>query len=158
MCLQHRRRRKIIHHPLTNCDMADITFKISYPFNKIQSAIFECDVIPRPSNEDTPLFETLSYLDQSIRLLSKNETLQMDFHNQRIGYYIHIQGLNQITSFKTGGWHIKEYIDITLYFTAIIIIIVIAFIAYVGFMHQNAIRGHTAASTLPTTHASFIFR
>ena len=57
--------------------------------------------------ENIPLFDTstlLPYLDESIRLLSKDETLQMDLHNQRIGYYNHMQDLNQVTPLKTGGW------------------------------------------------------
>ena len=146
---------------LANCDIEGTNFQISYPLNKIQAALFAFDMIPRPSDANIPLFDTptlLSYLDESLTLRSKDAALQMDLQHKRIGYYNHMKELNQITPLKTGGWQLKEYFDITVYFTAAVLIIVIAFMAYVVFQHHKAIKILAAAAILPTTHASFTLR
>ena len=146
---------------LANCDIPGTDFKISYPLNKIQAALFDFDMIPRPSDENIPLFQTptlLSYLDESTGLRSKDEALQVDLQNQKIGYYNHMQDIKQITSIKTGGWQLKQYIDIAVYATELTVIIVIIFLVYFVFKHHKAISILTATATLPTAQATFILR
>jgi len=68
MCLQLSQEEENHYSP---------TLKLSYPLITIWAAIFE----------NTPLFDTyalLTYLDESIRLLSKDKALQMDLQKSMI--------------------------------------------------------------------------
>ena len=146
---------------LANCDIEGTDVQISYPLNKIQAALFDFDMIQRPTDATIPLFDTpplLSYLDESLSLRSQDEALQLDLQTQQVGYYNHMRPIKQITNLRTSSWDFKNYADIVVYAVEIVVMIIVAFLVYFVTKHHRAIQFLTAAAHFPTVPASFILR
>ena len=146
---------------LANCDIDETNVQISYPLNKIQAALFNFDMVQRPSDATIPLFDTpplLSYIDESVDLRSKDEALQLDLQNQQVGHYNHMRPIKQISQVNVSSWDFKHYADLVVYAVEILVIIIAAFLIYFVTKHHRAIQLLTAAANLPAVPASFILR
>jgi len=141
---------------LANCESEGTSFEISYPLNKIQAALFDFDMIDRPSDSAIPLFDTpplLSFIQDFDTLRNADEVLQLDLNNRQVGFANNMRPLQNISPTKSSTWTSHFTSDIITYGISSVVIVTQCILVFFVARHHKAYLLWMTAASLPATRA-----